>query len=139
MTDAVMAEARSLLSQLGLPSADVTVPNLDTIRKETAEAEAELWSWYLEWSYIARSVITDRRLLRELGFLRVVRKGSVETEEEVDLEGADEDAENEEQKQAPHIGSPRVGVTPVTPEGTRDPNDPNAKVGMPGSNPFTEN
>ncbi|MEO0323293.1 MAG: hypothetical protein AAF447_10080 [Myxococcota bacterium] len=33
-------------------------------------AEDALWTWYLEWSAIARARITDRRLLRSMGFLR---------------------------------------------------------------------
>jgi hypothetical protein len=134
MTSAVMDEARSLLEQLGSPAADVTVPNLDTIRKETAQAEAELWSWYLEWSQIARNVITDRRLLRELGFLRVVQRGGVEVEEEE----VEVDPENE-QELDPAAKPPAevMGIKPFTPF-KADPNDPNTKVGMPGSNPFTE-
>ena len=51
---------------------------------ETVEdAEKRLWSWYLEWSVIARAAIRDRRLLRSLGFLRVVRKAGGEVEEVV--------------------------------------------------------
>ena len=35
-----------------------------------AEAVDELWKWYLEWSGIARLVIDDRRVLRNMGFLK---------------------------------------------------------------------
>lgn len=55
-------------------------------------AEDALWSWYLEWSTIARTVITDRRLLRRLGFLRVVR-GANGTEEEVVVPAEDADTD----------------------------------------------
>jgi hypothetical protein len=32
-----------------------------------------MWSWYLEWSTLARVAISDRRLLRSLGFRRSAR------------------------------------------------------------------
>jgi hypothetical protein len=41
-------------------------------------AEAELWAWYLEWSTIARTVVTNRRHLRALGFLQNARGEIVE-------------------------------------------------------------
>ena len=48
-------------------------------------AEQELWTWYLEWSAIARVAISDRRLLRSLGFLRYKSQASgAEDEDESD-------------------------------------------------------
>ena len=38
-------------------------------------AEHALWTWYREWSGIARARITDRRLLRSMGFLRYRGRG----------------------------------------------------------------
>ncbi len=37
-------------------------------------AEDAMWSYYLLWSAIARRAISDRRLLRQLGFLRSQRR-----------------------------------------------------------------
>jgi cysteine-rich repeat protein len=44
--------------------------------EDTAAAEAAMWSYYRLWSAIARSAISDRRLLRKLGFLRSQRAGN---------------------------------------------------------------
>lgn len=41
--------------------------------EELAEAESELWAWYLEWSQIARTAIKQRALLKALGFLQTDR------------------------------------------------------------------
>ena len=38
-------------------------------RKARKAAEEAMWAWYLEWSTIARHAISDRNLLRALGFL----------------------------------------------------------------------
>lgn len=40
-----------------------------------------MWSWYLEWSQIARVAIKQRALLKELGFL-TTRRGEEESETE---------------------------------------------------------
>lgn len=42
--------------------------------------EDAMWSYYLQWSAIARRAIKDRRQLRELGFLRSSRNGADEDE-----------------------------------------------------------
>ena len=53
-----------------------------------------MWAWYLEWSTIARRAITDRRLLRQLGFLHhsksepAVADEATETEVEGDVPSA---------------------------------------------------
>ena len=39
-----------------------------------------MWSFYLEWSRIARATITDRRHLRMLGFLRPKRSAADDDE-----------------------------------------------------------
>ncbi|HEY3498416.1 MAG TPA: hypothetical protein VGK73_27170 [Polyangiaceae bacterium] len=54
-------------------------------REQAVAAESELWSWYLEWSQIARGVVAERQLLRELGFLKTVRSsGESDAEDEVE-------------------------------------------------------
>jgi hypothetical protein len=73
---AARAEARSLLQALG--QLDTSEPPAPI---DTEQAEAALWSWYLEWSQVSQSVIADRKALRALGFLRAARLGDDETEE----------------------------------------------------------
>ncbi|HEX7479477.1 MAG TPA: hypothetical protein VF331_16860 [Polyangiales bacterium] len=67
LTDERLAEAKAMLDQLGTFGGDVVPP---PSAADPSEIEAALWSWYLEWSGIARAVIRDRRLLRALGFLQ---------------------------------------------------------------------
>ena len=43
---------------------------VDVDRDALADAEDALWAWYLEWGPVARSAITDKNHLRELGFLK---------------------------------------------------------------------
>jgi hypothetical protein len=50
--------------------------------EEEAAAIGALWSWYLEWSGIARVAIKDRRVLRMLGFLRTRAAASEEDADE---------------------------------------------------------
>ena len=123
LTSAVLEEARALLKQLGSPAAG-TPENLEKQRVDAIAAEAELWSWYLEWGQIARTVISDRRLLRELGFLQ---SSSGRVEDDGDADGAIEDAPDDEPLEglAPASATPKA--TAATP-----------KLGLPGSNPFTE-
>ncbi|MEM1416277.1 MAG: hypothetical protein AAGH15_15320 [Myxococcota bacterium] len=83
--------ARALLARRGLTDdvlddAEVLVRSLDDLlepreddeadfAEELRAAEDAMWTWYLEWSAIARAVIRDRRLLRSMGFLRYRKKG----------------------------------------------------------------
>jgi hypothetical protein len=48
-----------------------------------------MWAWYLEWSTIARQVITDRKLLRSMGFLR--KDGRDATADEVESDEVETD------------------------------------------------
>jgi len=66
-TEAV-AEAQRLLERLQSAVAAPELPAPDP--EAAAAAEAHMWSWYLEWSEIARVAISNRNLLRQLGFLR---------------------------------------------------------------------
>lgn len=69
ITKGVMDEAKALLAE-----ASVVGASEETDEEEHAtaidSAEQELWSWYLEWSQIARATIKDGRLLQLLGFGR---------------------------------------------------------------------
>ena len=74
LTEEVIAEGRALLRQLGRAPEAPSEEELDELDREArAAAEARLWSWYLEWSTLARLVIRDRSLLRSLGFRRDAR------------------------------------------------------------------
>jgi hypothetical protein len=79
LTDTVIAEARSLIEQIGTIEADD--PGAYVPSEEDQIAERKLWDWYLEWSRIARVAITDRRLLRQLGFRQNASGGIEETDE----------------------------------------------------------
>ena len=82
--------ARSLLTKLSSAEAVGTLP---TPSPETqAQTEAAMWDWYLEWGEIARVAVTDRRLLRELGFLNSKRPVA---QEEADTQPAGENEGNE--------------------------------------------
>jgi len=82
ITKEVIDEARALLEEAGTLEESVPQP----AELDYTAAEAALWSWYLEWSTIARSAITSRKLLRELGFRQTTSKGE-------DADGEDEDDE----------------------------------------------
>jgi hypothetical protein len=77
------AEARELLARRGIDAQTVriasdllelistTPPAGSTQMRGGADdpaAEDALWSWYQHWSEVARVAISDRELLRELGF-----------------------------------------------------------------------
>lgn len=64
LTDDVIAEARVWFT----PGAKALGAVADDAPGAFADAEKELWAWYVEWSTIARASITDARLLRALGF-----------------------------------------------------------------------
>jgi hypothetical protein len=70
LNETVIDRAKTLLGQVKEIESMPEPMDIEQHRAETAEAEAAMWGWYLEWSQIARSVIKDRGLLRQLGFLR---------------------------------------------------------------------
>ncbi len=80
------AEARALLTALGQLDTSASPEPIDTSKDED-----DLWQWYLEWSQVAQSVISERSALRALGFLKPVRAedDEVEVDEFVALPGAD--------------------------------------------------
>jgi hypothetical protein len=70
LTEERLAEGRALVEQAQVrvsPSARRHDPS------EQHAVETALWSWYLEWSAIARAAVKDRRVLRALGFLQTQR------------------------------------------------------------------
>lgn len=74
MVEAVLDEAKALLKKLETMETRRPAPPAVSPAEE-ARREAELWNWYLEWSEIARTVISDRRQLRALGFFANSRRG----------------------------------------------------------------
>lgn len=83
LDDVAMVEVKKLLGAAEVP-ADAPVIELDADAR--AEAEEAMWAWYLEWSRIARQAITNRKLLRGLGFLE--RRSGGATEEEAEAPAA---------------------------------------------------
>ena len=69
LTDAVIGEAKALLSELATASAPVVGSSEGgkARRDGYAEAERELWAWCLEWGAVVRAGVRDRSLLRRLG------------------------------------------------------------------------
>jgi hypothetical protein len=76
-----IAEGRALLDELAVVRA---APIHEISADEQKAAEDAMWRWYLEWSEIARSAISDRRVLRSLGFLRSQRKAESGDEEAIE-------------------------------------------------------
>lgn len=80
LTDDVLAQGRRLLERVGREPEQLTETELQAIDRAAREAaEERLWTWYLEWSALARLVIRDKTLLRALGFRP--RRGSDADEE----------------------------------------------------------
>ena len=89
LTKKVLGDARDLLEKLQPMAPAGEIPDVATVGEQTKAAEDALWSWYLEWSAIARVAVKSRPLLRELGFLRTTRSGLEEVVEGVEEEGAE--------------------------------------------------
>lgn len=92
LTDDIVGSARELLAQIGTLEADDEEADIELDQQEREAAEKRLWSWYLEWSAIARVAIRDRRMLRALGFLRTVKRADG-TEEDVVVDDEDVDTD----------------------------------------------
>lgn len=101
LTKAVIDEAKDLLTRAGKvePAAEAEASPLDD--EDFAKAEADLWAWYLEWSAIAQIAIKNRRLLREMGFLRSKSKAKGKAGD--DGEGEADDGEDEAQIRASNV------------------------------------
>ena len=63
-------------SRLGTATG-VDVSTIDRDAEQLARAEGALWAWYLEWSQIARVAVTQRALLRQMGFVSTSQAKSV--------------------------------------------------------------
>jgi len=61
-------EAKKLLETLQKTVVMAAPPNKAKEAEELAAAEQALWNWYLEWSQVARTAITNRSVLRLMGF-----------------------------------------------------------------------
>lgn len=82
LTDEVVAEVTEDMERLkSLQEDPAPPPAFDQAAAKAAE-EA-MWKWYLEWSAIARRVITDGNLLRVLGFKK--RRGRSAASSEVTI------------------------------------------------------
>jgi len=83
-TQTVINDARALLESVG-KVATVDAATVAQDPKAREKAENDLWGWYLEWSQIARSAVTQRVLLRQMGFLPT-RRSKAEEEDDVDVD-----------------------------------------------------
>ena len=88
----VIAKAQGLIEELGTIE-KATLLDIEDEAARLVEAEDKLWAWYLEWSTIARKAITDRRLLKSLGFLRSAGAKAEEEELEIEEQGETEEIE----------------------------------------------
>jgi hypothetical protein len=84
LTQTVLNEARGLLETVG----KIATINPATVQdpKVLEKAENDLWAWYLEWSQIARVAVTQRVLLRQMGFLPTTRKAKPTDDDDVDVD-----------------------------------------------------
>ena len=102
LTGAVIDEARDL--QKKLDAVNGPLPDVEADAQAEADlqnAEKAMWAWYLEWSQVARSVITRRAYLRQLGFLRGGTRGSVEETAGDEETAADEETVEEAGEKSP--------------------------------------
>ena len=84
LTPAVLNQARSYLETMGkVQTVEATMAAQDPQALE--KAENDLWAWYLEWSQIARVAVTQRVLLKQMGFLPT-RKSKATEEDDVDVD-----------------------------------------------------
>jgi hypothetical protein len=82
LTEEVLGEARDLLGGVMRPPSVEPSGAEDDELAAAAAAQEAMWAYYLLWSAIARSTISDRRLLRKLGFLRKQRDGEEDAGED---------------------------------------------------------
>jgi hypothetical protein len=68
LDDTKIAAAESMLAAAGDFKPGEPPPAGPT-REQASAAEDALWSWYLEWSAITRLTISDRGMLRAMGYL----------------------------------------------------------------------
>jgi len=84
LTPAVLNQARGYLENVSkVATVDAVMAAQDP--KALEKAENDLWAWYLEWSQIARIAVTQRVLLKQMGFLPP-RKSKATEEDDVDVD-----------------------------------------------------
>jgi hypothetical protein len=84
LTASVLNDARGLLETIGkVATIDVAIAAQDP--KALDKAEHDLWAWYLEWSQIARVAVTQRVLLKQMGFL-TPRKAKADSDDDGDVD-----------------------------------------------------
>lgn len=88
--DVVIADVEDLLARVATFEPQPHVP-LDPAEQKAHEDA--MWSWYLEWSGIARAVIKDRQVLRGMGFMK--RRRAVGSMNDTDEEETDAIEETE--------------------------------------------
>lgn len=95
LTTERIAQAQQMLERLGTFHEE---PQPDPTPEEQTVAEQDLWSWYLEWGGIARVALSDRRLLKSLGFLQTRRSRGDEEDQEEEASNDDvgDDVESDE-------------------------------------------
>jgi hypothetical protein len=69
LTPEIIGNVCEMLEELCRTEQSDSEMSSEEARAEAAKAEDAMWAWYLEWSQFVRSAITNRRLLRQLGFL----------------------------------------------------------------------
>jgi hypothetical protein len=93
LSAAVLDEARELLDVFSKMSPPRDVSTLEAEQKQLADAEARLWGWYREWSQIARIAVTQRGLLKQMGFASGrARPSAEEADDSTNGEAAPESA-----------------------------------------------
>ena len=149
ISDAVIDQAKELVTKLS--TVDTTPDSAGVSPEEDARREAAMWSWYREWSKIARTVISDRRMLRALGFLdatgqdRAADADDADVDDEADAEDDDTEDDTDATDPPSNGGTPRgtggaPGTTPVraAPASGGTPTKPKVEPGMPGAEPFDD-
>jgi hypothetical protein len=69
LTPAVINGARALLETVGTIAPHDDIASIEQDQEQLAKSETALWAWYLEWSQIARIAVTQRALLKQMGFV----------------------------------------------------------------------
>ena len=87
LNSAVLDEARAMLAKVGRIEAHAAITTVEDDAAELAAAEERLWSWYLEWSQIARIAVNQHTLLKQLGFRATRAKAASAVEGVEGVEG----------------------------------------------------
>ena len=93
LSEAVIKKVQESLGKLQAFEAEGASATIFTSEEKKA-AEDAMWNWYLEWSGIARRVVSDGNLLRLMGFKKR-RAGGAVPEEDLD-EGLEDEDDSEE-------------------------------------------